>query len=218
MARALRNSRPCRRPLQDLVGRQLAHHLYSYVLPYIRANSPLTFLLQFRLGTFCKPPRFCRGPRLTFLFPYSTFVGALLAYPIGDRLGRRFGSFFSSPSCFSRAPRALTWALLTPHARYHRLPWTLLHRCRSPDWSYQHCSLRRRSCRKLHFCKPRPRSAAALTRLSLFSLQFAGLGVGGTSCLVPMYQSECAPKHIRGGIVAAYQVRHLKPHLLAEGI
>ncbi|GAA5984612.1 hypothetical protein JCM10908_003424 [Rhodotorula pacifica] len=34
---------------------------------------------------------------------------------------------------------------------------------------------------------------------------FAGLGVGGTSCLVPMYQSECAPKSIRGAIVGAYQ-------------
>lgn len=34
---------------------------------------------------------------------------------------------------------------------------------------------------------------------------FAGLGVGGTSCLVPMYQAECAPKSIRGGLVACYQ-------------
>lgn len=55
---------------------------------------------------------------------------------------------------------------------------------------------------------------------------FAGLGVGGTSCLVPMCesetgkirglcakltksptldQSECAPRHIRGMIVGAYQ-------------
>ncbi|GJN93220.1 hypothetical protein Rhopal_006267-T1 [Rhodotorula paludigena] len=34
---------------------------------------------------------------------------------------------------------------------------------------------------------------------------FAGLGVGGTSCLVPMYQSETAPKSIRGAIVGAYQ-------------
>ncbi|KDE03657.1 hypothetical protein MVLG_05847 [Microbotryum lychnidis-dioicae p1A1 Lamole] len=34
---------------------------------------------------------------------------------------------------------------------------------------------------------------------------FAGLGVGGTSCLVPLYQSECAPKSIRGGIVSCYQ-------------
>jgi len=34
---------------------------------------------------------------------------------------------------------------------------------------------------------------------------FAGLGVGGVSCLVPMYQAECAPKWIRGGIVSTYQ-------------
>ncbi|KAG0152432.1 hypothetical protein CROQUDRAFT_70637 [Cronartium quercuum f. sp. fusiforme G11] len=35
---------------------------------------------------------------------------------------------------------------------------------------------------------------------------FAGLGVGLTSCLVPMYQSECAPKWIRGALVACYQL------------
>ncbi|OXB35168.1 hypothetical protein LQV05_001196 [Cryptococcus neoformans] len=34
---------------------------------------------------------------------------------------------------------------------------------------------------------------------------FAGLGVGGTSCLVPIYQAECSPKAIRGFVVAAYQ-------------
>jgi len=34
---------------------------------------------------------------------------------------------------------------------------------------------------------------------------FAGLGVGGVSCLVPIYQSECAPKKWRGFIVSAYQ-------------
>ena len=33
----------------------------------------------------------------------------------------------------------------------------------------------------------------------------AGLGVGIISCLVPMYQSECAPKKIRGTIVGLYQ-------------
>ncbi|KAK4702214.1 MFS transporter, SP family, sugar:H+ symporter, partial [Phenoliferia sp. Uapishka_3] len=39
---------------------------------------------------------------------------------------------------------------------------------------------------------------------------FAGFGVGGTSCLVPMYQAECAPKGIRGAIVGGYQwVRNL---------
>ena len=35
---------------------------------------------------------------------------------------------------------------------------------------------------------------------------FAGLGVGGTSCLVPMYQAECAPKSVRGFAVAGYQL------------
>ncbi|KAJ7205449.1 hypothetical protein GGX14DRAFT_397586 [Mycena pura] len=33
----------------------------------------------------------------------------------------------------------------------------------------------------------------------------AGLGVGLVSCLVPMYQSECSPKNIRGLIVGLYQ-------------
>ncbi len=34
---------------------------------------------------------------------------------------------------------------------------------------------------------------------------FAGFGVGLVSTLVPMYQSECAPKWIRGAIVSGYQ-------------
>ncbi|KAI9511393.1 general substrate transporter [Russula earlei] len=34
---------------------------------------------------------------------------------------------------------------------------------------------------------------------------FAGLGVGLVSTLVPMYQSECAPKWLRGAIVGLYQ-------------
>lgn len=42
-------------------------------------------------------------------------------------------------------------------------------------------------------------------RASFDDSNVPGLGVGGTSCLVPMYQSECAPKHIRGAIVAGYQ-------------
>lgn len=35
---------------------------------------------------------------------------------------------------------------------------------------------------------------------------FAGLGVGLISALVPLYQSETAPKWIRGSIVGAYQL------------
>jgi len=34
----------------------------------------------------------------------------------------------------------------------------------------------------------------------------AGLGVGNLSVGVPMYQSECAPKEIRGAVVASYQL------------
>jgi MFS family permease len=34
----------------------------------------------------------------------------------------------------------------------------------------------------------------------------AGLGVGGLSLLVPMYQAETAPKHIRGSLISAYQL------------
>ncbi|KAF7331036.1 putative glucose transporter rco-3 [Mycena venus] len=34
----------------------------------------------------------------------------------------------------------------------------------------------------------------------------AGIGVGLVSCLVPMYQSECSPKNIRGLIVGLYQL------------
>ena len=47
----------------------------------------------------------------------------------------------------------------------------------------------------------------AATEIPLFVVGrvFAGLGVGLVSCLVPMYQSECSPKWIRGAIVAGYQ-------------
>lgn len=34
----------------------------------------------------------------------------------------------------------------------------------------------------------------------------AGLGVGNLSVGVPMYQSECCPKEIRGAVVASYQL------------
>jgi sugar porter (SP) family MFS transporter len=47
----------------------------------------------------------------------------------------------------------------------------------------------------------------AATAIPVFTVGrvFAGLGVGLVSCLVPMYQSETAPKWIRGGVVACYQ-------------
>ncbi|KAI0295354.1 MFS monosaccharide transporter [Multifurca ochricompacta] len=47
----------------------------------------------------------------------------------------------------------------------------------------------------------------AATRIALFVVGrvFAGLGVGLVSTLVPMYQSECSPKWIRGAVVSLYQ-------------
>ncbi|KAI8448396.1 hypothetical protein BY996DRAFT_6419800 [Phakopsora pachyrhizi] len=47
----------------------------------------------------------------------------------------------------------------------------------------------------------------ASTNVPVFAVGrvLAGLGVGLTSCLVPMYQSECSPKWIRGAVVACYQ-------------
>ncbi|KAF9006084.1 MFS monosaccharide transporter [Cyathus striatus] len=47
----------------------------------------------------------------------------------------------------------------------------------------------------------------AATALPLFVVGrvFAGLGVGIVSVLIPMYQSECSPKWIRGAVVSAYQ-------------
>ncbi len=47
----------------------------------------------------------------------------------------------------------------------------------------------------------------AATSLAVFVVGrvWAGLGVGLVSTLVPMYQSECSPKWIRGAIVGLYQ-------------
>ncbi|UJR17200.1 hypothetical protein I4U23_004095 [Adineta vaga] len=42
-------------------------------------------------------------------------------------------------------------------------------------------------------------------RLFVIGRFITGLGVGIISCIVPIYQSECAPKWIRGAIVSAYQ-------------
>ncbi|CAF1249660.1 unnamed protein product [Rotaria sp. Silwood1] len=84
----------------------------------------------------------------------GTFFGALLGYPSGDFLGRRWGLIIA----------CLIFSI---------------------GVSFQ----------------------VAATKLPLFVVGrvVAGLGVGIISCIVPMYQSECAPKWIRGTIVSAYQ-------------
>jgi SP family sugar:H+ symporter-like MFS transporter len=47
--------------------------------------------------------------------------------------------------------------------------------------------------------------AASALPLFVVGRVVAGLGVGIVSCLVPMYQSECSPKWIRGAVVSCYQ-------------
>jgi len=91
---------------------------------------------------------------VTSILSAGTFTGALLAYPFGDRLGRRWGVIIA-------------------------------------------CAI---------FCLGVALQTASTT-IPVFAVGrvFAGLGVGMTSCLVPMYQSECAPKWIRGAVVACYQ-------------
>lgn len=49
-------------------------------------------------------------------------------------------------------------------------------------------------------------TAAKAVPLFAVGRVLAGLGVGGVSCLVPIYQSETAPKQFRGAIVGAYQL------------
>ncbi|CCO28405.1 putative glucose transporter rco-3 [Rhizoctonia solani AG-1 IB] len=84
----------------------------------------------------------------------GTFFGALLAAPMGDILGRK---------------------------------WGLIAAC-------------------LVFCVGVALQTGTLNfAVFVVGRVFAGLGVGMVSCLVPMYQSECSPKWVRGAVVSCYQ-------------
>ncbi|GAA5867384.1 hypothetical protein JCM8547_003328 [Rhodosporidiobolus lusitaniae] len=91
---------------------------------------------------------------VTSILSVGTCIGALLAYPVGEKLGRRWGIelylilFFIGVACQTGAKSLAGFAV---------------------------------------------------------GRVFAGLGVGGTSCLVPLYQAECSPRSVRGALVAAYQ-------------
>ncbi|GAA5873086.1 hypothetical protein JCM16303_006934 [Sporobolomyces ruberrimus] len=91
---------------------------------------------------------------VTSILSAGTFVGALLAAPIGEFLGRRMG-VIAYLAVFCLGVALQTGGKTIP--------------------------------------------------IFVVGRVFAGLGVGGTSCLVPMYQSEAAPKSIRGALVAGYQ-------------
>ncbi|KAF8967509.1 general substrate transporter [Flammula alnicola] len=84
----------------------------------------------------------------------GTFFGALLAFPMGDMVGRKWGLVMS----------CLVFSLGVGLQLDARWPTFIVGRV------------------------------------------IAGFGVGLVSCLVPMYQSECSPKAIRGLIVGLYQL------------
>jgi len=84
----------------------------------------------------------------------GTFFGALFAFPIGDRVGRKWGLVVA----------CVIFSLGVGLQLDARWPTFIVGRV------------------------------------------IAGIGVGLVSCLVPMYQSECSPKSIRGLIVGLYQL------------
>lgn len=120
-------------------------YLYGYDTGYISGTKEMPFWLE----TFGEPNgsggftlSTANDSLVTSILSVGTFCGALLAYPFGDILGRRWGVIAS-------------------------------------------CGV---------FCIGVALQTASTT-IPIFALGrvFAGLGVGLTSCLVPMYQSECAP-------------------------
>ncbi|KAF5316255.1 hypothetical protein D9619_006436 [Psilocybe cf. subviscida] len=84
----------------------------------------------------------------------GTFIGALLAAPIADNLGRKWGIILAT-LVFS-----IGIAMQT---------------------------------------------AASELTLFVIGRVFAGLGVGISSVILPMYQAECSPRWIRGAVIATYQ-------------
>jgi sugar porter (SP) family MFS transporter len=84
----------------------------------------------------------------------GTFFGALLAFPMGDKVGRKWGIVAS-------------------------------------------CAI---------FCVGVGMQLDTHWPTFIVGRVIAGIGVGLVSCLVPMYQSECAPKNLRGLIVGLYQL------------
>lgn len=85
-------------------------------------------------------------------FSMGTLLGALMAAPLADRIGRKWSIF--------------SWCL-TLHVG-------LIIQISSPPGKWYQMMMGR---------------------------LVTGVGVGACSLLVPMYQGECAPRHIRGAMV-----------------
>ncbi|PYI01595.1 monosaccharide transporter [Aspergillus sclerotiicarbonarius CBS 121057] len=98
-----------------------------------------------------------RSGLIVGLLSIGTLIGALVAAPIADRIGRKW-----SISCWSvMVCIGITIQISSPFGKWYQV---------------------------------------AMGRW------VAGLGVGALSLLVPMYQAETGPRHIRGSLVSTYQL------------
>ncbi|PWY81618.1 monosaccharide transporter [Aspergillus sclerotioniger CBS 115572] len=98
-----------------------------------------------------------RSGLIVGLLSIGTLIGALIAAPIADRIGRKW-----SISCWSiMVCVGITIQISSPFGKWYQV---------------------------------------AMGRW------VAGLGVGALSLLVPMYQAETGPRHIRGSLVSTYQL------------
>jgi MFS transporter, SP family, sugar:H+ symporter len=106
----------------------------------------------------------------------GTFVGALLAFPLGDKIGRKWGLVSACVIfCLGVGLQLDTsWSVFVVGRVIAGI---------GGKWKNQSANV----------------TFVRLTR----DLPFP---VGAVSCLVPMYQSECSPKAIRGLIVGLYQL------------
>ncbi|CAG8943306.1 unnamed protein product [Penicillium salamii] len=98
-----------------------------------------------------------RSGLIVGLLSIGTLIGALIAAPIADRLGRKWSiSAWSMMVCIG-----VTIQISSPFGKWYQV---------------------------------------AMGRW------VAGLGVGAVSLLVPMYQAESGPRHIRGSLISTYQL------------
>ncbi|PYH93848.1 monosaccharide transporter [Aspergillus ellipticus CBS 707.79] len=98
-----------------------------------------------------------RSGLIVGLLSIGTLIGALIAAPIADRIGRKWSiSIWSLMVCVG-----ITIQISSPFGKWYQV---------------------------------------AMGRW------VAGLGVGACSLLVPMYQAETGPRHIRGSLVSTYQL------------
>ncbi|KAJ5951597.1 Major facilitator superfamily domain general substrate transporter [Penicillium vulpinum] len=98
-----------------------------------------------------------RSGLIVALLSIGTLIGALVAAPVADKMGRKWSISF--------------WCII--------LIVGLIVQITAPDGHWYQVVVGR---------------------------WVTGLGVGGCSLLVPMYQSESAPRHIRGAMISCYQL------------